>query len=261
MRIAFIYNNINGEFRPHLGILYVLSYLEKNTDVRITNYGEYLALHPPDHEVQIHDNSSWSCVHGVERWRSDCGCNTGYQGDWNQRWRAPLRESLDWLRYKLIHIFNKQAPSYFSEPWTARNHYIDVLHDRSPESKNTFLKKHGKTNISDEEKIKALMLLEMQRNAMLMYTSCGWFFDEISGIEPVQILNYAARAIELAQEIAAVENLEETFLETLSEAQSNIDKMGNGADIYMIGAQEMVMHVLKMSGLDDFVIFQDAFDQ
>ncbi len=237
-----------------MALAYAIDHLEKNKDVMITNYGEYLSLHPPDYEVQIHDNSSWSCVHGVERWRSDCGCNTGHNNNWNQAWRAPLRESLDWLRYKLIHIFREYAAKLFSDPWTARNHYIDILHDRSGENKKTFLKTHGKKDLSEEEQKRAWMLLEMQRNAMLMYTSCGWFFDEISGIEPVQILNYAARAIELARNISREELMEDIFLEHLLEAVSNIEGMGNGADIYRkfvipskVSLQKVVAHAVISS--------------
>ena len=237
-----------------MALAYAIDYLEKNNDVKITNYGEYLSLHPPVYEVQIHFNSSWSCVHGVERWRSDCGCNTGHNNSWNQAWRSPLRESLDWLRYKLIQIFREYADKLFSDPWAARNHYIDILHDRSQEDKNTFLKTHGKNNLTEEQQQRAWMLLEMQRNAMLMYTSCGWFFDEISGIEPVQILNYAARAIELARDISGEDSMEDIFLEHLAQATSNIEGMGTGADIYRkfvlpskVSLQKVVAHAVLSS--------------
>ncbi len=215
-----------------MALAYAVDLLEKNESITLTNYGEYLSLHPPQHEVQLHENSSWSCVHGIERWRSDCGCSSGYQGTWNQAWRVPLRESLDWLRFKLIAMYRKQAANLFSDPWLARDHYIAIVLDRSGENKKRFLQAHCKKGISREEQIMVWTLLEMQRNAMLMYTSCGWFFDEISGIEPVQILTFAARAIDLANSLSGNEHLETVFLDQLSEATSNIEGMGNGSDIY-----------------------------
>ncbi|MCB2180495.1 MAG: DUF3536 domain-containing protein [Desulfobulbaceae bacterium] len=214
-----------------MALAYANVLLEQNDQVKMTNYGEYLALHPPGHEVEIHNNSSWSCIHGIERWRSNCGCSSGYNSGWNQSWRAPLRESLDRLRFKLIRLYAREAAAFFSDPWKARNLYLDVIMDRSEESKKAFLEKTAAKTLSREELKKVWRLLEMQRNAMLMFTSCGWFFDEISGIEPVQILCYAARAIELANYFSR-KNLEESFLEQLSGAVSNIETMGNGADIY-----------------------------
>ncbi|MFH1215680.1 MAG: DUF3536 domain-containing protein [Pseudomonadota bacterium] len=214
-----------------MALAYANVLLEKNDKVTLTNYAEYLAQHPPLHEVQIIENSSWSCVHGVERWRSNCGCNTGYNSGWNQSWRAPLRESLDWLRYNLIAVYRREAEALFFDPWTARDQYLDVVMDRSQESKNAFWEKYGRKNIGRDEEKKGWILLEMQRNAMLMFTSCGWFFDEVSGIEPVQILCYAARAMDLAGHFAG-SPLEENFLVQLSGAVSNIGTMGNGADVY-----------------------------
>lgn len=214
-----------------MALAYANVLLENHEQVIVTNYAQYLARHPPVHEVQIFEKSSWSCMHGVERWRSHCGCNTGCNAGWTQSWRTTLRECLDWLRYKLIAVYRKETEDLFVDPWAARDQYLDVVADRSLESKKAFLRKYGKKTFSPEEESKAWLLLEMQRNAMLMYTSCGWFFDEISGIEPVQILCYAARAIELAGSFGA-EMLEENFLEQLAEAKSNIDTMGNGADIY-----------------------------
>lgn len=237
-RATLIHIATDGETFGHhyrygdMALAYAVDHLERNDQVTLTNYGEYLALHSPTHEVQIHENSSWSCVHGIERWRSNCGCNSGYHGNWNQAWRTPLRESLDWLRYRFITIYNKEAAGLLTDPWAARDHYIDVVLDRSEENRNTFLKNYGKRALKGKERIKAWMLLEMQRNAMLMFTSCGWFFDEISGIEPVQILTFAARAIELASTFSPDADLEDAFLDQLSDALSNIEGMGNGMDIY-----------------------------
>lgn len=168
--------------------------------IKLTNYAEFLSLFPPEKEARIFENSSWSCAHGVERWRSDCGCNTGGgQGKWNQKWRAPLREGLDQLRDQLAAIFESQA-DMLKDPWAARDDYLRVvIHHYHPLAIDDFLKKHQKHELSPEEKQKVLSLLESQLMNLYMFTSCGWFFDEISGLEPVQNLRYALRAIELAR--------------------------------------------------------------
>jgi len=203
-----------------------LNYIEANELATITNYGQFLELHPPTWEAQIHENSSWSCVHGVERWRSNCGCNTGGRPDWHQRWRRPLRDTLDWLRDRLAPLFELEGARYLRDPWAARNDYIAVMLDRSEEEVAAFLKKHARRELSHLEEVKVLRLLEIQRHTLLMYTSCGWFFDEISGIETNQILQYALRAMDYAQDVAAVD-LHPEFLRRLAEAPSN--KFTDGA--------------------------------
>lgn len=209
-----------------------LSFIEEKSGARLTNYGEYLEMFPPQYEVQIHENSSWSCVHGVERWRSDCGCNTGGgYGKWTQKWRGPLRFALNWLRDQLIPIFEEQASKYVKDVWQARNEYISVLLDRSEENLSAFLEKHALRELTKREKVHLFRLLEMQRNAILMFTSCGWFFDEISGIETTQILQYACRAIHYAQQVADVD-FEPEFIFRLSQAPSNLELYGNGAGVY-----------------------------
>ena len=175
--------------------------------------------------------SSWSCFHGVGRWKEDCGCSTGGHPGWNQKWRKPLREALNYLRDELIVIYEKEAPKYLKNINDARDNYIDVILDRSEMSINSFLSKYFVENLSEEDVVKGMELLEIQRQSMLMYTSCGWFFSEISGIETTQIMKYAARAIQLAIDFSK-KNLEEKFLEILSEAKSNFQEFGNGKNIY-----------------------------
>jgi len=198
-----------------------LNHLEDNGLATLTNYGQFLELHPPTWEVQIHENSSWSCVHGVERWRSNCGCNTGGRPDWHQRWRKPLRDTLDWLRDRLAPMFELEAARYLRDPWAARNDYIEVMLNRSDESVVAFLKKHIRRELSHLEEVKTLRLLELQRHAVLMYTSCGWFFDEISGIETNQILQYALRVMDYAQDVGGLD-LHAEFNRRLAEAPSNV---------------------------------------
>jgi len=229
-----------------MALAYALEQVRNKPDVGLTNYGEYLSLFSPTHEVEIIDNSSWSCVHGIERWRADCGCRAGDHADWNQKWRQTLRESLDWLRYELIRIYSRHASLLLQNPWPARDQYIDVVMDRSEAAKTVFLDRYAAKPLNKTERSKALQLLEMQRNAMLMYTSCGWFFDEMSGIEATQVLRYAARAIELAERCSA-ESLEDAFIERLQKAQSNISGMGTGADIYRRFALAAKSHLKEVA--------------
>jgi len=213
-----------------MALAYCIRYIEENKLATITNYSQYLELNPPDHVVEIHENSSWSCVHGVERWRSNCGCNTGGRPTWDQEWRKPLRDSLDWLRDKLEILYTQELKKYAVDPWDIRNKYIDVLLDRKPEKSEKFLENEfGK--VTREEKVHLMRLLEMQRHELLMYTSCAWFFDEISGIETVQVLQYACRAIQLAESESTL-NLHTDFLRGISKAKSNIRDYADGADVY-----------------------------
>jgi alpha-amylase/alpha-mannosidase (GH57 family) len=204
-----------------MALAYCLYFIESNNLAQLTNYGEYLEKHPPTYEVEIFENSSWSCIHGVERWKGDCGCNSGMNPGWTQQWRGPLRESLDMLRNTLIPFYEKESAKYLKKPWKARDEYISVINDRTRDNIEAFIRKHSIRELSRDEQIKVLKLLEMQRNAMLMYASCGWFFDEISGIESVQVMQYASRVMQLAKELFDTD-LESDFLSVLKKAPSNI---------------------------------------
>jgi Domain of unknown function (DUF3536)/Glycosyl hydrolase family 57 len=230
-----------------MALTYALHNIEAGTAAKLINYGQFLELHPPDHWVEILENTSWSCAHGIERWRSNCGCNSGGYSDWNQEWRAPLRFALDWLRDTLAETYEKQGEAVLRDPWAARNEYIDVILDRSDENITAFLKKHATRELNNEERVRALKLLELQRHAMLMYTSCGWFFDELSGLETVQVLHYAGRAIQLARE-ATGQDLEAAFCERLRNAKSNIPEHGNGEEIYKKWVAPAVITSDKVAG-------------
>ncbi len=222
-----------GHHRPHgdMALAYCLYHIESNELANLTIYGEYLEQHPPEWEVEIIDNTSWSCFHGVERWRSDCGCNTGMNQNWTQEWRAPLREALDDLRDKAMPIFEDKASKLLRDPWAARDEYINVILDRSEESIKKFFNHHSHETLNEDQMQHALKLLEMQRHAMLMYTSCGWFFDEISGIETTQVIQYADRVIQLLEDLNE-QSIEEPFTNILAKAPSNIKEIGNGATVY-----------------------------
>jgi alpha-amylase/alpha-mannosidase (GH57 family) len=220
-----------GHHHPHgdMALAYALNRLADDPDVRLTNYGEFLELHPADWEVEIHEDSSWSCAHGVERWRSDCGCRT--RGDWHQRWREPLRRALDGLKLQLDHLFSTRGRECFQSPWTARDAYIEVILDHDPDQGiHRFIARHGHPDLDADQIVEALRLLEMQRDAMLMFTSCGWFHDELSGIETIQCLNYAARAIHLAQHLQR--DFEPEFVAALEKAPSNLPRYRDGRGVW-----------------------------
>lgn len=215
-----------------MALSYVLKIKAEDEGFKITNYAEYLDKYESDYEVDIKQASSWSCFHGVGRWKEDCGCSTGGHPGWNQKWREPLRNALDYLRDGLAKVFEAEGPKYFNDnPWAIRNKYIDVILDRNYVTIRKFQKENFKPDLTEEQKVKGMELLEIQRQAMLMYTSCGWFFSEISGIETVQIMKYAARAMQLAARFTN-EDFETHFKDILSQAKSNIAEFGTGKDIY-----------------------------
>jgi alpha-amylase/alpha-mannosidase (GH57 family) len=215
-----------------MALAYALHTIESGERARLTNYAEFLEKNPPTQEVRILEATSWSCAHGVERWRSDCGCQTGAHSGWNQAWRAPLRAALDGLRDALAPLFETGASGLVSDPWSARDAYVDVILDRSPESMGRFLGRHCPGPLTDAERTRMLKLFEMQRHAQLMYTSCGWFFDDIGGIEARQVIEYAGRALELAEDLFPGRGLEARFLEALGQAKSNAPEAGDGRRIY-----------------------------
>jgi alpha-amylase/alpha-mannosidase (GH57 family) len=215
-------------------LAYFLTQLAPEKNLNIVNYGEYLEQHPPGYEVKIKagkngEGTSWSCPHGVDRWKDDCGCGGGK--GWHQRWRKPLRESLDWLRDELIIIYEKHGTKYLIDIWQARNDYIELLLNSNEETAFKFFEKHAKHILTNDEIDECCMLFEMQKYSMFMFTSCGWFFSEISGLEAVQVLQYASKAIEIVKQITG-RSLENEFKKRLYAAESNLKKYRNGRIVY-----------------------------
>jgi alpha-amylase/alpha-mannosidase (GH57 family) len=236
-----------GHHHPfgEMALGHALNQIEENGLARLTNYGEYLEMHPATHEVQIIENTSWSCLHGVERWRNDCGCNSGGNDGWNQQWRQPLRSAMDWLSGQLATAYADGMTDYVKDPWEARNEYCDVVLDRSVENVAAFLLRHSLRPLDEAATVAVLSLLEMQRHAMLMFTSCGWFFDELSGMETVQIIQYAGRAIQLAER-GCIKGIEVPFLERLALAGSNIPEQVNGAEIYERFVRPVMIDLIRV---------------
>lgn len=236
-----------GHHHTHgdMALAYALDFLDKSEGVTLTNYGEFLERYPPTMEVEIFENSSWSCVHGVERWWQDCGCNSGGHPGWNQAWRTPLREALDWLRDTLAPLYEEKASQFLKDPWAARDDYISVILNRSKDNLEKFLQQHAVRELDSGEKSIVLKLMEVQRHAMLMYTSCGWFFDELSGLETVQVIQYAGRVVQLSGEIFG-DGTELAFMERLEQAKSNIPDHRDGRHIYEKFVKPAMVDLLKV---------------
>jgi alpha-amylase/alpha-mannosidase (GH57 family) len=250
-----------------MALAYALRLLEQDKTVKLANYASYLEQFPPEYECEIVDNTSWSCVHGVDRWRSNCGCNVGTPG-FNHEWRAPLRHAFDELRDAVAALTDQEGGQLFRDVWAARDAYIQVVLDRGAESVAGFLLDHQTRTLSAAERVRALEMMEMQRHAQLMYTSCGWFFDDISGIETVQIIAYAARVLQLARQVFGelAAPLEPAFLARLAEARSNVAAEGDGAQIYkrcvdakMLQLEQVAAHYAISSVFSTFAEQTDLF--
>jgi alpha-amylase/alpha-mannosidase (GH57 family) len=251
MKNQLVHVATDGESYGHhhkfgdMALAYCLKHIEHGGFAKLTVYGEYLEKNPPEYEVEIVEKSSWSCVHGIERWRDNCGCNSGGRPGWHQEWRKPLRRALDWLRDSAALIYERELFGFVPDVWKLRDEYIEVILSRCREKMESFLADKVRPNLTFEEKNKILRLLEIQRNVQLMYTSCGWFFDDISGIETVQIIKYAARVIQLVRRVTG-EDMELGFIELLGRAKSNVPEADNGARIYKIYVEPSIVDILRV---------------
>lgn len=225
---------VDGETYGHhhrfaeMAVAYAIDLLRRRAEVVITNPMAHAAEHPPRFEVAIAPNTSWSCAHGIERWRSDCGCRNGAESGWSQAWRTPLRQAIDWLRDELAIVYETRGGEQLRDPWGARDRYVDCL--LAPGRMESFAAEEGRARLSPGDHVRARAALEMARHALLMQTSCGWFFDDLAGIEPLLIMRHAARAIELAERFGRA--LENGFMDRLAPARSNEWHGGSGADLY-----------------------------
>lgn len=197
-----------------MGLAKAIVELQGRRAVRVENYASFLAREGMGERVEIVEPSAWSCAHGVDRWRADCGCRIDPGSDTQQAWRKPLREALEWLAEGLHGVFEEEGEEYFDDPWTERDGYGAVL-ARPP---------------ADAPSGRRRELLEMERDALRLFTSCAWFFDDVGGIEPRQVLAYAAHGLELAG--AAGARLRAGFLERLRDAVSNDPAVGTAADVF-----------------------------
>ncbi len=213
-----------------MGLAAALDHLAADPSVRVDNFAAFLARNPPEEEVQLVEPSAWSCAHGVDRWRAACGCRADTGKPSSQAWRAPLRESLEWLANRLHDIFEAETEHLLSDPWGARDAYGRVPFDSLPQARHAFVREWAKADLSRDERDRAVELLEMERDALRLFTSCAWFFDDVARVEPKQVLTYAAHALDLAG--AGGEQLEEGFRERLAGAEANDPEDGTAADIF-----------------------------
>ncbi len=215
-----------------MALAWALVSIEKgdHAGARLTVYEQYRARFPATWEVEIRDETAWSCAHGIDRWREDCGCNGGGHPGWNQAWRRPLRDALDWLRDRAADVLEAASKGLFADPWQARDDYVEVVLER--DRADDFLRRHAGRPLHGDERVRALELMELARHAMLMYTSCGWFFDDLSGIETVQILQYAARVCELCERLEPERRVEDAFVDRLAGARSNLVGAGDGRQVW-----------------------------
>jgi hypothetical protein len=233
-------------------LAYALAVEAPRRGVEVTDLATWLASPASGHrhEVEVRE-SSWSCAHGVERWRTDCGCSTGGQPSWHQRWRAPLRNALDRLREYTIRVFAERGPAVLKDPWAARDAYVWLMLNAVSRDEFTAEWVTG-------DPVVAFTLLECQRSAMAMYTSCGWFFNDLSGIETTQVLRYAAHVMDLLHQIDE-QPPEAEFFEELSKAESNNPHEGDGRTIWRthveperVGAARVAAHLALLDLLEGF---------
>jgi hypothetical protein len=213
------------------GVAYALTVESFRRGVHVPQLGEWLEANPPTWEARVR-LSAWSCAHGVGRWMEDCGCHTGGEAGWNQAWRAPLRGALDVLRDFCNEVFERRGPVVLHDPWAARDAYVDVLLGSVP--LDDFVSTHVRgypSDVDGHHEVEALTMLEAQRHALLMYTSCGWFFNDLAGIETLQILRYAARCLDLLDELDEG-GIADRFLDVLAQAKSNRPEEGDGRAIW-----------------------------
>jgi hypothetical protein len=223
---SYGHHHRNGE----MALAYALHLIERERMAELTNFGQFLARHPPTEEVQIWENSSWSCVHGVERWRSDCGCHSGMHPGWHQRWREPLRRALRLLADRAEVVWTTHAGRYLRDPEQALRTYCQTLIGRRGERVRDWAAANLLHPGDPREAVPAFRLMEAMRNAQLLFTSCAWFFDEVTGIETMQNLRYAARLIQLLRPYDG--RLEAEFLKLLEKAPSNLAEMKHAAEAY-----------------------------
>ncbi len=223
----------------------LLDILAERADVAVTNYAAFLAAHPPAERVELVAPTSWSCPHGVERWRADCGCRTEPAKGWHQKWRAPLRAAVEWLAGELHRTFEKEGRGLFADPWAVRDAYGETR-GTGTAGIGELVARHAARPLAPEEAARARELLEMEHDALALFTSCAWFFDDIGGLEPAEVLRYGAHAIELAGPVAP--RLESTFAQRLAAASSNDPSVGDGRRVFLERARPRVPQLARVAG-------------
>jgi hypothetical protein len=205
--------------------------IEQDPTLRLTNYAEYRTCFVAQHEVQIVEDSSWSCAHGTMRWREDCGCNSGGRPGWKQHWRRPLRNAFEWLRDQVDRALQQSTGVLLTDPWAARDECVQLLHDDSDRCWQRFVAEFGVGSLTAEQRLQVRTLMQACVAAQAMFTSCGWFFDDVSGIETIAVIRFAAHAAQLLSK-ATGDDVERALIERLALVPSNDFEEGNGKQIW-----------------------------
>ncbi len=199
-----------------MALAYAQERIEASPDCRLTNMASWLERHPPTAHARVREPSSWSCAHGVGRWMEDCGCRMDHQRGWHQGWRGPLRSALNGLRDEARHALSGSGQALFDDPQAARDDYGLVVD--TPEA---FPSWYSTREGADPDVHRAHQWLEIQRLLLGMFTSCAWFFDEVTGIEPLQNIRLAAASIAKIRTLCGVD-LEPAFRASLERIPSNL---------------------------------------
>jgi Domain of unknown function (DUF3536)/Glycosyl hydrolase family 57 len=201
--------------------------LERRDDVQMTNCAAYLAAHPASGAFEMTGPSSWSCLHGIERWRSECGCRI--DSNTNQRWRAPLFEAMQFVRNHAEAVYDRFATGLVENPSLALAESVRLFIDQRPAPREDFFARHKVADETGRERL--LRLCEMVRAGQAALTSCSWFFDDFGGLEGRIALRWAARAVELAAEF--MPGIEGELVARLRGIHSNRRDIGDGATLYL----------------------------
>jgi alpha-amylase/alpha-mannosidase (GH57 family) len=240
----------DGELYGHhkkfadLTLAYATAVEAEPAGFQVTNLAAFLAEHPAVWEAELAKGShgegtAWSCAHGLGRWRRHCGC--AFRDGWSQAWRAPLRDALDLLRDRTAALFDDLGAGLFADPWGARDAYGEVIDD-DPGTREALLRSLGQPALAAGERAavaRAHLLMEMQRSALAMYASCGWFFDDVAGLESALVLRLGAHVLDLWRAVGQLPPTDDV-LDVLAMAKSNDARQETGADVMRRVARERV---------------------
>mgnify|MGYP000678019889 FL=1 len=203
-----------------------LSMVVQQASSRVTNSASLVAMYPPTTDVRLVSPSAWSCAHGVERWRSNCGCRLDGSTPAAQQWRGPLRAAIERLSHHAHDVFEHDGRALFrDDPWDVRDRYGDVV-AQDGEALEQFARRELPPDASEQQVQRARELLELARATMRTFTSCAWFFDDVDRIEVRQVLRYAARSIELTGHAS---RLMPEFVQWLAPATSGAPNAGSAS--------------------------------
>lgn len=204
-----------------------LSLLEQHEGIEVINCAAYLAKHPATDHFRLDAPSSWSCAHGVERWRSNCGCRLDPHT--SQDWREPFLAAMQFVKNHIDAVYERFAPELVADPTRALRESATLFANPNLIALEEFAQTHKLRDEAARDRL--VRLIEMQRAAHAAFTSCAWFFDDFGGLEGRVALRHASRATELAAEL--VPSIEHELITRLREIRSNRRETGDAATLYL----------------------------